>query len=101
MKADGWRGAKKWAKLADDIAPTIVGGSKKHGGPDLGPPRSKKAWASLEVNGMTIAHEPPQKDHIGMPRLTVEMVARIQGFLKAVPFLQKTQKIYQLHQARV
>lgn len=64
MKADGWRGAKKWAKLADDIAPTIVGGSKKHGGPDLGPTRSKKAWASLGVNGMTIANEPPQKDHI-------------------------------------
>ena len=46
MKVGGWRGARQWAKFADDIAPTIVGGSKKHGGPDLGPTRSKKAWAA-------------------------------------------------------
>ncbi len=80
MKSGGWRGANKWAKNADDIAPTIVGGSKKHGGPDLGPTRSKKAWSALGVNGMAIANEPPPKDHVGMPRLTVEMVAKIQGF---------------------
>lgn len=80
MSANGWRGAKKWAKKADEIAPTIVGGSKKHGGPDLGPTRAKKAWASLEVNGMTIAEEAPERDFVGMPRLTVPMVARIQGF---------------------
>lgn len=80
MAANGWRGAKKWAKQADEIAPTIVGGSKKHGGPDLGPTRAKKAWASLSVNGMTIAEEAPERDFVGMPRLTVPMVARIQGF---------------------
>ncbi len=80
MKENGWRGANKWAMQADDIAPTIVGGSKKHGGPDLGPTRAKKAWASLGVNGMTIAEEAPERDFVGMPRLTVDMVARIQGF---------------------
>jgi DNA (cytosine-5)-methyltransferase 1 len=80
MASKGWKGAKKWMKRADDIAPTIVGGSKKHGGPDLGPTRAKKAWATLGVDGMGIANEPPEKDFIGMPRLTVEMVARIQGF---------------------
>lgn len=80
MAFKGWRGAKKWVKQADDIAPTIVGGSKKHGGPDLGPTRAKRAWATLGVDGMGIANEPPEKDFIGMPRLTVEMVARIQGF---------------------
>ena len=32
MAANGWRGAAAWAKKASDIAPTIVGGSKKHGG---------------------------------------------------------------------
>ena len=80
MASQGWRGVKKWAKLADDIAPTIVGGSKKHGGPDLGPTRAKRAWASLGVDGMGIANEPPERNFIGMPRLTVEMVARIQGF---------------------
>lgn len=80
MASRGWRGARKWMIQADDIAPTIVGGSKKHGGPDLGPTRSKRAWATLGVDGMGIANEPPEKNFVGMPRLTVDMVARIQGF---------------------
>lgn len=80
MAANGWKGAKKWAAQADEIAPTLVGGSKKHGGPDLGPTRSKKAWASLGVDGMGLWDEAPPKDFVGMPRLTVRMAARIQGF---------------------
>ncbi|MBO7534753.1 MAG: DNA (cytosine-5-)-methyltransferase, partial [Victivallales bacterium] len=40
MKTNGWKGADEWAKGADKIAPTVVGGSKKHGGPDLGPARA-------------------------------------------------------------
>lgn len=80
MTARRWRGAKEWRERADDIAPTIVGGSKKHGGPDLGPTRAKRAWASLGVDGMGIADLPPDRDFVGMPRLTVPMVARIQGF---------------------
>jgi len=77
---NGWKGAKQWKKTACDIAPTIVGGSKKHGGPDLGPTRARNAWASLGVDGKGIANDAPEKDFEGMPRLTVEMVARIQGF---------------------
>lgn len=80
MKARGWRGADDWASKASEIAPTIVGGSKKHGGPDLGPTRSRKAWASLGVEGRTIAPEAPDPFHNDMPRLTVRMVARLQGF---------------------
>ena len=80
MATDGWRGAKQWREQACHIAPTLVGGSKKHGGPDLGPTRAKKAWASLGVDGMGIANAAPEKDFIGMPRLTVRMAARIQGF---------------------
>jgi len=80
MAANGWPGASTWAQRADDIAPTIVGGSKKHGGPDLGPTRARAAWATLGVNGKTIAEEAPEPDFIGMPRLTIRMVARIQGF---------------------
>jgi DNA (cytosine-5)-methyltransferase 1 len=80
MGSNGWGGAELWKEQADDIAPTIVGGSKKHGGPDLGPTRSKKAWASLGVDGMGIANEPPTSNFVGMPRLTVPMVARLQGF---------------------
>ena len=62
------------------IAPTLVGGSKKHGGPDLGPTRAKKAWAALGVNGHRLGDAPPAPDHDGMPHLTVRMTARLQGF---------------------
>ena len=80
MGAGGWPGAAAWAERADDIAPTLVGGSKKHGGPDLGPTRARKAWASLGVDGKGVADAPPPRDFVGMPRLTVPMVARLQGF---------------------
>lgn len=80
MASRGWKGADAWRHQADEIAPTIVGGSKKHGGPDLGPTRARQAWAALGVNGGTIAEFPPEPDFEGMPRLTVRMVARIQGF---------------------
>ncbi len=80
MGSRGWPGVETWRRRADEIAPTIVGGSKKHGGPDLGPTRARRAWETLGVNGKSIAGEPPAPDFVGMPRLTVEMVARIQGF---------------------
>lgn len=80
MKANGWRGAKAWAERASDVGPTLVGGSKKHGGPDLGPTRAKLAWATLGVDGKGLADDAPARDFVGMPRLTVRMAARIQGF---------------------
>lgn len=80
MAQNGWAGAKEWAKYANRIAPTLVGGSKKHGGPDLGPTRARNAWAELGVDGRGIANAAPEKDFIGMPRLTSRMMARIQGF---------------------
>ncbi len=82
MATNGWKGAKAWATQANEIAPTIVGGSHKHGGPDLGPTRARKAWAALRVDGLGVANEAPGSDFpaIGMPRLTVRMVARLQGF---------------------
>ena len=80
MSENGWRGAKKWREQASDIAPTIVGGSKKHGGPDLGPTRAKQAWASLGVNGLKLADSAPNRNDVGAPNLTVPMVGLIQGF---------------------
>jgi DNA (cytosine-5)-methyltransferase 1 len=82
MAANGWKGAEKWTRSANQIAPTIVGGSHKHGGPDLGPTRARKAWAALGVDGLGIANEAPEPafPSDGMPRLTVRMVARLQGF---------------------
>ena len=82
MNSNGWKGAAGWAARADGVGPTIVGGSKKHGGGDLGPTRAKAGWLALGVDGKGIADDSPAKDmptgHV--PRLTNRMVARIQGF---------------------
>lgn len=80
MAENGWEKVDEWKLKANKIAPTLVGGSKKHGGPDLGPTRAKKAWASLGVNGHLIAQSAPQPDFDGNPCLTVRMCARLQGF---------------------
>ena len=46
----------------------------------MGPTRARAAWASLGVNGKSLAEEAPGPDFVGMPRLTLRMAARIQGF---------------------
>ncbi len=80
IASHGWKAAKLWRDRANEIAPTIVGGSLKHGGPDLGPTRARRAWATLGVDGLGIADQAPERNFVGMPRLTVRMVARLQGF---------------------
>jgi DNA (cytosine-5)-methyltransferase 1 len=82
MGSRGWPGAAAWAAAASSIGPTIVGGSKKHGGPDLGPTRARAAWRALGVNGLGVADEPPGPSFPAgqPPKLTVRMVARLQGF---------------------
>ncbi|WP_018544890.1 DNA cytosine methyltransferase [Streptomyces sp. LaPpAH-108] len=72
------------------IAPTLVGGSKKHGGADLGPSRAKAAWKQLGVSGMGVANDietcakkqTEARDLFGPdgPMLTVRQAATIQGF---------------------
>jgi DNA (cytosine-5)-methyltransferase 1 len=96
MASNGWTGAAAWAARANGIAPTVVGGSKKHGGPDLGPTRAKKQWAGLGVDGMGIANEPPSAEWPAdaLPRLTVRMVARIQGFPDSWQFAGKKTAAY-------
>jgi DNA (cytosine-5)-methyltransferase 1 len=94
MAENGWPKAANWAKMADEIAPTIVGGSKKHGGPDLGPTRARRAWEKLGVNGSTVADLAPSADHEGLPRLTTRMVARLQGFPDNWQFFGKKTNAY-------
>jgi DNA (cytosine-5)-methyltransferase 1 len=94
MQANGWRGADRWREAANAIAPTLVGGSKKHGGPDLGPTRAKAAWASLGVDGMGLWDAAPPRDFVGMPRLTPRMTARIQGFPDDWQFFGKKTAAY-------
>lgn len=82
MSSAGWQHARRWSVRAEAVAPTLVGGSKLHGGPDLGPTRARRQWAELGIDGRGIADAPPSVNHDAehMPRLTVRMAARIQGF---------------------
>ncbi|MEV3911806.1 DNA cytosine methyltransferase [Streptomyces canus] len=91
LSAQARRVFDDWKREADkDVAPTLVGGSKKHGGADLGPSRAKKAWRALGVSGMGVANEPmdgkptgtEDRDLFGAdgPMLTVRQAAIIQGF---------------------
>jgi DNA (cytosine-5)-methyltransferase 1 len=82
MAERGWCGALRWAAYANGIAPTIVGGSTKHGGPDLGPTRARAEWLRMGVDGLGLANEAPGPDTQAdfVPKLTLRMVARLQGF---------------------
>ncbi|MCU0450703.1 MAG: DNA cytosine methyltransferase [Bernardetiaceae bacterium] len=80
MGADGWENVNDWKIRANNVAPTLVGGSKKHGGADLGPTRAKRAWSSLGVDGKGLADAPPSPGWQALPRLTLKMAALIQGF---------------------
>ncbi|QIS14722.1 DNA cytosine methyltransferase [Nocardia arthritidis] len=91
MASCGWAGADEWALAANTVAPSIVGGSKKHGGADLGPTGAKNAWAKLNVNGHILGNAVPGADFVirhglgrygrdGLPKLTVSQVALLQGF---------------------
>lgn len=96
MAGRGWRGAADWALKADAIAPTLVGGSKLHGGPDLGPSRAKAAWRELGVDGSGLANEAPDSftPHDHVPKLTVRMAARIQGIPDSWQFEGKKTAAY-------
>lgn len=96
MASRGWAGAEQWARGANSIAPTIVGGSRKHGGADLGPTRAKQAWLLLGVDGKGIADEAPAPDAPAgyVPRLTNEMAARIQGFEEHWKFAGRKTSVY-------
>jgi DNA (cytosine-5)-methyltransferase 1 len=93
MSARGWPGADAWRDAADGWAPTIVGGSEKHGGADLGPSQAKNAWRKLGINPLGVADDVP--DETGKyprgekqvfdaadagPMLTIRCGALLQGF---------------------
>ncbi|MFE2676833.1 DNA cytosine methyltransferase [Streptomyces hygroscopicus] len=77
---------KAEANSTEGIAPTLVGGSRKHGGADLGPTRAKRAWAAMGVDATGVANDPedcdPERDLFrpAGPMLTVQQAAMLQGF---------------------
>lgn len=88
MAMRGWRDADRWAAQAISVAPTLVGGSDRRGGADLGPTGTKKAWARMGVDGGTVADDVPGPDFAwapeagrhGMVRITTDQAALLQGF---------------------
>lgn len=75
------------AAVRGGVAPTLVGGSRKHGGADLGPTRAKREWEALGVNALGVADDADNctnldRDFLRIqgPMLTVSQAARIQGF---------------------
>jgi DNA (cytosine-5)-methyltransferase 1 len=94
MASLGWENVDIWKEKANTIAPTLVGGSKKHGGADLGPTRAKKAWIELGIDGHGLADFPPKNDFDGMPRLTLKMTALLQGFPENWQFIGKKTPAY-------
>ncbi len=94
MSSLGWENANNWKLGANSIAPTLVGGSKKHGGADLGPTRAKQSWALLGVDGKGLADAPPINGSKAMPRLTLKMTALIQGFPKEWQIVGKKTAAY-------
>ncbi|MFH8563797.1 DNA cytosine methyltransferase [Streptomyces sp. NPDC017988] len=88
MAERGWRDADRWAAQAVSVAPTLVGGSDRRGGADLGPTGTRRAWARMGVDGSTVADDVPGPDFVwapetgrhGMVRLTTDQAALLQGF---------------------
>lgn len=88
MSARGWTGADAWAAQADQVAPTLVGGSEQRGGADLGLSGTKRAWARMGINGGALSDEVPGPDGVqesdtsGSPlkKITVDQAAVLQSF---------------------
>lgn len=89
------------AKTRNTVAPTLVGGSKKHGGADLGPTRAKRAWEELGVDAHGVAEplgqtKDEERDLFGPrgPKLTVAQAALIQGFPEQWKFIGRKTAAY-------
>ncbi|WP_328669315.1 DNA cytosine methyltransferase [Streptomyces sp. NBC_00328] len=88
MRSGGWPDADRWAAQATSVAPTLVGGSKTHGGPDFGPSGTKAKWRRMGVYTKSFGNEPPGPDfkwdpslgNDGLVRITVDQTALLQGF---------------------
>src|SRR5258708_27534192 len=50
MASHGWPGAEAWAQKASGIGPTLVGGSRKHGGPHPRPTPAPEASPPLHLH---------------------------------------------------
>jgi DNA (cytosine-5)-methyltransferase 1 len=82
MGANGWNGVGEWARKADKIAPTLVGGSSRSGSQGFASKFQFDDWARIGIDGTKLATDAPaaNESETLMPRLTIGMGARLQGF---------------------
>ncbi|NUK07539.1 DNA (cytosine-5-)-methyltransferase [Streptomyces lunaelactis] len=89
MASAGWPEAADWAAVASEPAPLIMGGATGRGGADLGASRAKAIWARWGIYGGSIGDSVPGPDfrrnrevdpRYGLPKITVDQVALLQGF---------------------
>ncbi|WP_329228200.1 DNA (cytosine-5-)-methyltransferase [Streptomyces canus] len=109
MSSDGWPEAQEWATHASEPAPLIMGGATGRGGADLGASRAKAIWERWGVYGGSIGDSVPGpgfrlnrdvEPRFGLPKLTVDQVALLQGFSPDWKILgRKTSAYRQISQA--
>lgn len=80
VSQNGWKGLDDWLKMADRLAPTIVGGSERSKRLDFSSNYTKDAWEMLGINPRKIAKSAPAEDHECLIGLTMRMGARLQNF---------------------
>lgn len=97
MSERGWKHAEEWARLANRPAYTIVGGSQKTS-PGITQERSRQDWLDhLKTEPEEFVLDAPGEDAgtvvIGdfstYPKMTVRMLARLQGFPDTWKFAPK------------
>jgi DNA (cytosine-5)-methyltransferase 1 len=59
-----------------------------------GPTRARLAWRTLHVNGLKLSDAPPVPSFVGLPYLTVPMLALLQGFPADWQFIGKKAHAY-------
>jgi site-specific DNA-cytosine methylase len=84
MAANGWKHVDAWKERANGYAPTLIGGSQSKSGIDLAQQKSRESWLRIGIdpNGRTRSAPGPNAPADHTPKLTIEMMARIQGFPK-------------------
>ncbi|PTM86165.1 DNA cytosine methyltransferase [Mycoplana dimorpha] len=84
MSANGWKGVDAWVERANKFAPTLVGGSDKTSIAGFASKFQEQEWLELGVDPTGLADAAPAADApINLvPRLTLGMAARLQGFIE-------------------
>lgn len=93
VSANGWKGYEYWRTIADRLAPTVLGGSRKGDKNSFSCGHRKETWELLGIDSLVLAEEAPGPDDEGLFKLTLAMGARLQGFPDDWDFQGKPKQI--------